>query len=286
MVLTGFLVVLCLVFASWSLLSAYRLFHPKSRSLTSPETAVAWTEHALTAEDGVALPVWEIAAENPVGLVLLCHGYFANRFQVSGVASRLAESGYTALVMEMRGHGKRSASPCTLGFKEAKDAISILQWAWQRPQWASLPTAVLGFSMGAAVLCPAAVGQPQVGAFIADSIYARLLPQLSQGLKQEYHLWPIPWAYLTWWMVQGILRTRLSCLDPVVMAPRGSKPLLVIHGGCDQRVAPSSTEAFYSLWQGAKQRWFDPEAVHVGVFSRNPKQYMERVTGFLAAALR
>jgi alpha-beta hydrolase superfamily lysophospholipase len=216
--------------------------------------------------------------------VLLFHGYYANRYQVLGLAEGLRERHYETLLFELRGHGSRRGS-CTLGVREIEDAQTVLQWAGQQEPVRQLPVGVMGFSLGAAVACSVALRTPLVQAVVADSIYARFFPIVRRTIRQQYHLPSVPWAWLTWWSLAVALRHRLSRLDPITIAPLLRLPLLAIHGGQDRVVSPVWSEAFYQRWAGPKERWVDPDAGHVGAFARDPLGYRNRVADFFDRTL-
>jgi pimeloyl-ACP methyl ester carboxylesterase len=139
---------------------------------------------------------------------------------------------------------------------------------------------VIGLSMGAAVACLVAARHAGVRAIVVDSIYSRLFPVLKRSIWQRYHLPALPWAWITWWAVQLVLRQRLTPLDPARLAARLTQPLLAIQGGEDRRVVPLLGREFYQGWAGPKERWFEPQVAHVGMFARHPQVYCDRVVSF------
>ncbi len=83
-----------------------------------------------------------------------------------------------------------------------------------------------------------------------------------------------------------MLGKRLTAMDPLALAPTLHQPLFAIYGGADQRVEPSSTEAFYRAWAGPKEQWFDPAVAHVGMCRAHPQEYCTRVADFFDRTLR
>ena len=269
---------------SWGFLSARQLLYPERRHIPPPEPLPSYTVHPLTASDGRPFDVWRLETPTPRARLLFCHGYYANRYQVLDLAHKLCERGYEVLLFELRGHGSRPG-PCTLGSREADDAVTVLRWARARDRSAPLPVGVLGLSMGAAVACQVAARDSEVRAVAVDSIYSRFFPVLQRSIWRQYHLPAIPWAWLTWWCVQAALRTRLAPTDPAALAPRLRQPLLAIQGGEDRRVVPLLGREFYRRWAGPKERWFEPHGAHVGMFAMHPQAYCGRVAGFFDRVL-
>jgi pimeloyl-ACP methyl ester carboxylesterase len=274
-----------LVCAGWAVLSARRFLYPARRTILPPQPLPSYTVHSLTAPDGSPFDVWRLQPPAARARLLLCHGYYANRHQVLDVADGLRRRGYEALLFEMRGHGSRPG-PCTFGIRESGDAVAVLEWAKSAAGAGPLPVGVLGFSMGGAVACQAALHSPEVRAVVVDSIYSRLFPVLKRVIWRQYRLPAVPWAWLTWWAAQVALGCRLAATDPAALAPRLRQPLFAIQGGEDRRVVPMLGREFYQRWAGPKQRWFEPQAVHVGMFASHPQEYCDRVADFFDAWLK
>ena len=276
--------VLGISLAVWSVQSVRHVLYPKRVAIHPPEPLPPYTSHAIVAPDGSGFSVWVLEAPAPRARLLLFHGFYANRYQVLDIASRLRARGYEVLLLELRGHGERPG-PCTVGIREAEDAHAVLQWAGTREGARPLPVGLLGLSMGAAVACQVAAREPSVRAVVVDSIYSRLFPVLARSIWRRYHLPAIPWAWLTWWSLQLALRRRLAPTDPAALAPRLRQPLLAILGGEDRRVVPMLGRDFYRRWAGPKERWFEEQIAHVGMFAGHPGEYGDRVANFFDRVL-
>ena len=269
----------------WGLVSARQALYPERHALPGPPAASpSHTTHAVIAPDGASFDVWLLEPPSSRGHVLLCHGYYAGRSQVMGIAEGLRERGYAVALFELRGHGERPG-PCTFGVRESEDAVAVLEWWASRDSATRRTFGVLGLSMGAAVVCHAAARRPEILAVVTDSAYCRLFPVLSRAIRQRYHLPAIPFAWVTWWCVELALGRRLASYDPCALAPRLRQPLFAIQGGADQRVQPHRALAFYVRWAGPKERWFDPCVPHVAMFAHDPRAYCDRVAAFFNRTL-
>ncbi|MBI4342634.1 MAG: alpha/beta fold hydrolase [Candidatus Omnitrophica bacterium] len=278
------LLAVALSLVSWGVASARRVLYPERHVLPIPDPLPVCTSKTLTASDGRAFDVWRFDAPAPRGRVLVCHGFYANRYQVMGMADGLRQRGYETLLFELRGHGDRPG-PCTLGVRECGDAEAVIRWAAARDGARPLPLGAVGFSMGASVVCQLAARTPALQALIADSLYSRLFPILAKEIRQRYALPAIPFVWLTWWSVQLALGRRLSAADPAALAPRLRQSLLAIQGGEDRRVPPACGEEFVRRWAGSVERWVEPEVGHVGMFARDPRAYCDRVAAFFDRTL-
>lgn len=277
------LVALGLALTGWGLSSVRQILYPERFTISPPQPLPPYTAQTLQARDGASFDVWRLEAPSPKARLLLFHGYFANRFQVLGIAGGMRKRGYESFLFELRGHGSRPG-PCTLGVREAEDAAVVLDWIRTTLQ-PSVPIALLGLSMGAAVACRVAAQHPDIRAVVADSLYSHFYSIIRYRIRHRYHLPPVPLAWVTWESLSLALRHRAASLDPEALAPRLHQPLLAIQGGADQVVPSGEGEAFYQRWAGPKARWFEPTAVHVELSRRDLHGYCDRVAAFLEQAL-
>ena len=275
---------LAIVLATWGILSTRGVVYPQRLPIPPPDPLPPSVCHHLLSPDGSSFDVWVLDAATPRGRVLLCHGYYANHFQMFALAQGLRVRGYEVLLFELRGHGVRPG-PCTLGIREAQDAAIVLSWAKTRDHGRTLPVAVIGWSMGAVVAALVAGQAEEIRAVVTDSAYSRLFPVLKQAIRRRYHLPAVPWAWLTWWGLHLALGRRLSALDPAHLAAQRTEPLLAIHGGSDVRVEPRLGEELVARWAGPRQRWLEATVGHVGMFARDPEGYCNRVVAFLQEAM-
>jgi pimeloyl-ACP methyl ester carboxylesterase len=100
----------------------------------------------LLTEDGTALATRHWRSEGADAIVVIAHGFTANKDDRSVVmlAERLHQAGYEVVSYDSRGHGQ-SGGCCTLGKLEEQDVAAEVEWARDRA-----PNIVLvGASMGA-----------------------------------------------------------------------------------------------------------------------------------------
>lgn len=266
------------------MVSVYQLCFPKPRTLlqgTPPPSS--WIEQQICDSSGKPFSFWRFPAHLPKLRVLICHGFFANRFQVQGVASRLAKENIEVLVMELRGHGKRRG-PCTFGLRETEDALKILEYS--EGQSGKLSVALVGFSMGGVVMCGVAGKYPGVRAVVADSLYSEFFPILVRGFWQERRIPKFPFCYLTWMGLQAALGCRLSRLDPLRSASQSTQSLLLIEGAEDRRVPRHFADSWFEQWAGPKERWREAGAGHVGIFASQPDVYIGRILSFFGRIIQ
>jgi dienelactone hydrolase len=100
-------------------------------------------------EDDGDLPSPPAKGQPRPPVVVMAHGYSADRASMSGMARSLAKAGYAVLSIDLRGHGSN-----TRGFQGelSGDIDSAVDWAQTSPFVDGERIAVLGHSMGASAV--------------------------------------------------------------------------------------------------------------------------------------
>ena len=103
-----------------------------------------------------SLAVWILdqRAAQPRGTVLLLHGIRDTKRSLLGVAERLAENGFRAVLVDLRGHGHSTGDWLSYGPREGADLQQVLDALAQRGELA-LPVGAYGTSYGGAAAPPA-----------------------------------------------------------------------------------------------------------------------------------
>ncbi len=95
------------------------------------------------ASDGAAVPAYLILPEVPTrGAAVVAHGYASSKEAVLGLGVKVAEDGWAALVIDLRGHGEH---PAPLGEAILGDINGAVGYC--RERWPGLPVAVIGHSL-------------------------------------------------------------------------------------------------------------------------------------------
>jgi pimeloyl-ACP methyl ester carboxylesterase len=88
------------------------------------------------------------AAGAPRGTVFLLHGIRADKNQVRGWAGMLADAGFRAVLVDLRGHGRSTGDWLSYGVVESKDLAQVLDALVERGLVVGR-VGVMGFSYGA-----------------------------------------------------------------------------------------------------------------------------------------
>jgi pimeloyl-ACP methyl ester carboxylesterase len=273
---------------------AWAFLHPPRRlHHRTPKSALGlpYERLRLSAADGVRLSAWLVRVhDRPArGVVVVCHGYYGNRATMLPYLRLLHRAGYHCLLFDFRAHGWSGGRRTTFGIGEARDLRAALAYVFASHEFAGLPVAVLGESMGASVALLVAADEPRVGAVVADSAFARFDSAVEGRLALAFgeKLAPAitPGARRVGERLLGRATDEIAPVDGIArIAPR---PVLLIHGEDDRLIVPENVHRLYAAAEagGCATLWTVPGAGHVMSVYVGGDEYARRVTAFLDAAL-
>ncbi|MBQ1303019.1 MAG: lysophospholipase [Firmicutes bacterium] len=106
-----------------------------------------------SAADGLPLSILYAEAENPKGIVQICHGMVEHKERYENFVKYLAEQGYHAYIHDMRGHGASIRSKEDLGYFYKGDPLNCITDLktindYLHETYPELPVYLFGHSMG------------------------------------------------------------------------------------------------------------------------------------------
>lgn len=198
------------------------------------------------------------------------------------LAGALHAQGFGMLLLDLRGHGASGDGRFTFGLRERRDIMGAVDWLLAR----GIPPGrigLLGESMGAASSIGAAADEPAIGALVADSSYAELLPVLEQEFPKVSGLpsWLLPGAMLMGRLVVGEDIAGSRPVDELArIAPR---PLLLIHASGDDVIAVEHARQLGAV--AGVEPWILAGTSHTDTFTHAPERYVAQVAAFFSAAM-
>ena len=105
----------------------------------------------VESRDGLRLHGHWIAAEKPIGTMLLAHGYRSTKLLDFGMVFELYHNvGMNLLIPDQRSHGQSEGKWITFGVKESQDMLCWLEY--HNREIGHLPVVLSGLSMGASTM--------------------------------------------------------------------------------------------------------------------------------------
>lgn len=132
-------------------------------------------DHELFVEVGppeAVLRLWIVEPKHGEahGTVLVLHGWRNKMFWMKGIAHKLADTGYRAVLVDLRGHGGSTGDYISYGAIESADLVQVVD-TLQRMGLLQGPLGVWGISMGGSTAILFAGRDARVQAVVAVSPY-------------------------------------------------------------------------------------------------------------------
>jgi len=237
----------------------------------------------LTTLEGAPVEGWLLPARGESkGALLLLHGIRADRTQMLARARFLQAAGYTALLIDLPGHGASPAPAITFGLREGAAVKASLDYL--RREYPRQRIGVIGVSLGAAsyVLC---ADCPRADAVVLESMYPTIEEAVQDRLRMRVGFLAAPLSQLL--LVQLPLRLDIDAaqLRPIARMPELKAPVLIAAGDADLHTTIAETRRIFEAANGEKALWEVPGAAHVDLHRFAPAEYEQRILSFLGKHL-
>lgn len=218
----------------------------------------------------------------PRGTILVLHGIWNRSFWMLPTAQMLADAGFRAVLVDLRGHGKSSGDWLTYGIQEAEDLSHVID-ELERRRLVHGQLGVYGISYGATTSIHLAGTDKRIRAVVAVAPFSSMrdvVPDYSRtilpGVERLISDDDLQNAVDASGLKANFDPDRSSALEAI---QRTDAPVLILHGTDDWLVppyhalrlyeaAPQRSELVFVPKTGHIKIWFDPTR-EVAVHSRN-----------------
>ncbi len=240
----------------------------------------------ITSEDGLKLHGQWVPAENPIGSILMVHGYHSTYLADFGrVMGFYHRQGLNLLVPDQRSHAKSEGRYVTFGVRESQDMLCWLEKL--NKDLYQGPILMTGVSMGAStVMYAIGRGLPEnVKGAIVDCGFTSPADIIGKVFRDVTHLPPKPWIYAADIFARIMARFSLFECSSIESLKKNTLPLLMAHGRADDFVPCEMTEKTFAACSGEKEIHLVEGAGHGVSFLLDPVNYGNKVKAILRKAL-
>jgi len=214
-------------------------------------------------------------------VVILFHGYRADKFAMLHEANAFFEMGYSVLLIDFRGSGSSSESYTSVGYYEAEEVKT--SWEYVKNQLPHRKIILFGQSMGAAALFRA-VAELDVkpDKIIAESVFDRMLSTVENRFALlNAPSFPSAQLLLFWGSEQ--MQFDGFQHNPIDYARSIDIPILFLHGEKDRRAKLSEARSVYdAVPETTRKEFFTfKNAAHISFARHYPEEWKVSIQLFL-----
>ena len=171
--------------------------------------------------------------------IVLLHGVRTDSSLLGAFAQDFAQAGYTALLVDLPGHGRSAGRFLGYGRAEAREVERFIDELQADAVLQREPLGVFGFSYGGAVAVELAAMDPRVNAVVAVSAFASVR-QVMSDYRAKYLPRPLALVPDSWFQGAVDEAATIAGFDPergpLSAASHTTMPILYMHGAADDQV--------------------------------------------------
>lgn len=232
--------------------------------------------------DGVNLAGWYCSRGSETPLVILFHGYSAEKTALIPEAKAFLEIGASVLLIDFRGSGDSSEAYTTIGMREAEDVAAVVRYARQHLGHSSV--ILFGQSMGAVGILRA-IDQFGISpdAVIVEAVFDTMLNTVRNRFR-AMHIPSFPSAELLvfWggrqWGFNGFDHNTVDYARAVQC------PALFMHGTDDSRATLTEGRRVFDAVHGNKEFKAFNRTGHASYISTHAAEWRTTVAEFIKKA--
>ncbi|MDP6490712.1 MAG: alpha/beta fold hydrolase [Kiritimatiellia bacterium] len=258
---------------------------PRPESARDPqELAADCKELSIESSGGAILAAWYVNRGPATPLVILFHGYCAEKTSLLGEARAFMDDGASVLLVDFRGSGGSSEAYTTVGVDEADDVVACLAYAREGLNHENI--ILFGQSMGAAAILRAAYMQditPE--GVILEAVFDTMFNTVCNRFE-VMHAPSFPSAQLLMFWAGQQRGLNGFAHNPVDYAEALTCPALFMHGTDDPRAKLEEGQRVYAAAPDPKTFQLFEGVGHESYLSIRPEQWKAAVAELVADACR
>ncbi len=289
------ILVILAVLAVISCLMAAYVARPRCTSLEEAkkiaEDAGFWRDYdrmereelEIESYDGYRLKAFYVPApQKSDKYVIISHGYTYNRYGSLRYLHMFRTFGYNCLIYDDRGHGANPRTKCTMGVRESRDLLVLIQWMHAR-FGDDIILGLHGESMGAALQIMALKEKPAVRFVVNDCGYADLMGVLTNNVS-TLHM-PKCFCYLASAACRLVFGYSFTKVRPIDSLSGNTIPICFMHGAADDFIPCDHSERMYRATTAYSELHLFPGAGHGHSIDSDEEGYRRIVGDFLDKVL-
>jgi dipeptidyl aminopeptidase/acylaminoacyl peptidase len=228
--------------------------------------------------DGLTLKGWYSKVSDSSKVIILLHGYKANRLEMIPKAELFRNMGYDVLLYDARGCGESEGDMVSLGYYEKEDLIAAVNFL---NGMGKNDIAVYGFSQGGATAILASEDLTGVRCIISEVTFDNLENAIDNRFRKYLF---IPGYLGTFFMreeAEKKLGISIDEIQPIDKIKNIKVPIFIIGGEDDSRTVLKNTMDLFNAANEPKELWISPDSEHENIYEKNPLMFESKIKEFL-----
>ncbi|MBL7077010.1 MAG: alpha/beta fold hydrolase [Kiritimatiellae bacterium] len=239
-------------------------------------------ELSIESANGATLSAWYVDRGTSTPLVILFHGYCAEKTSLVAEAKALMDLGTSVLLVDFRGSGGSSEAYTTVGMHEADDVAASLAYA--RAQLEHADIILFGQSMGAAAILRAAyMLQIEPQGVVLEAVFDTMFNTVCNRFE-VMHAPSFPSAQLLMFWAGQQWGLNSFAHNPVDYAEALTCPVLFMHGTDDPRAKLEEGQRVFAAAPDPKTFITFEGVGHESYLSHRPQQWKTAVMKLIETA--
>jgi fermentation-respiration switch protein FrsA (DUF1100 family) len=237
-----------------------------------------------TSEDGLRLTGWFLPGENGA-TIMIQHGSPGGRQDGLYEAAFLNEAGYNVLLGSFRAHDDCEGEIISFGYYEVQDVAAWHQYLLGRDDIDPERIGLFGESMGGGTSILYAATDPGIKALATGSAFGLTQEVVEKFIifdNQNIPPWAVPFLarFIVFWAEKTGEFDSNALYTQGVIADVSPVPVLIIHGGQDDKIGPEIGRELYDAAAEPKELLWLEDAGHVNFEQYYPAEYQAGLLDF------
>jgi alpha-beta hydrolase superfamily lysophospholipase len=260
---------------TWRLFSGNRYYKvPYTESSSIPFVTVR-----LFTKEKIPVEAWLKRPDSSRGTVILFHGLMGNKSSLLYPANEFLNSGYTVMLVDVRGHGNSGGQTTTVGFRETEEVK--LAYDYMREQ-GEKTIFLWGLSMGAVEIIKAMADYDiRPSGLILEMPFGSLQAHVRGRMRTKgFPEQPFAFFITCWIGIERGFNALGFRLDKY--AKKINCPVLLQYGSKDQLVNRDEVDDIYNaITSPQKKLVIYEDAYHESLLQKDPVTWRREVDDFL-----
>ncbi len=211
--------------------------------------------------------------------VIIMHGLTVNQEYDSKYALIFLKAGYNVITYDSRGHGKNKRCKVTMGIRESKDFLEVVEDSYNR-YGKDIYLGAQGESMGGGTLIYSLRYNPNIKFAVVDCPFEKVKETTEFNLKNVFHL-PLFLGKIGNFLSKLIYGVDLYSIDVKENMNNYKGPIAIFDGDNDMMVPIEASKNIYDAYNSYKEIHWYKGSYHAFSLIDYKEEYTKDLINFL-----